>query len=210
MPPPGRPSSRQASPSSWVRGGANSGVCEDEHNFHGAPAGARYGLRPDPADQAEPTRCARVSVVVSARSGIVRRASSPAVGEIGRRTVSASFDDIAPHLLVCKTRAKTMTPLRPPWQEPVNLDPPQDAFQTTVVPPELDGPFFHTISWPCLACLRAFRCRAAASRRFPCLSTSRSSLVARGASQTPCSQLWRQAAAQFGAVAETLCICSSW
>ena len=113
MPPPGRPLSRQASPSSWVRGGANSGVCEDEPLFHGAPAGARYGLRPDPADQAEPTRCARVSVVVSARSGFVRRASSPAVGEIGRRTVSASFDDLAPHLLVCKTRAKTMTPLRP-------------------------------------------------------------------------------------------------
>ena len=113
MPPPGRPLSRQVSPSSWVRGGANSGVCEDEHHFHGAPAGARYGLRPDPADQAEPTRCARVSVVVSARSGFVRRASSPAVGEIGRRTVSASFDDNEPHLLVCKTRAKTMTPLRP-------------------------------------------------------------------------------------------------
>ena len=113
MPPPGRPLSRQASPSFWVRGGANSGVCEDEHNVHGAPAGARYGLRPDPADQAEPTRCARVSVVVSACSGFVRRASSPAVGEIGRRTVSASFDDLAPHLLVCKTRAKTLTPLRP-------------------------------------------------------------------------------------------------
>ena len=37
-------------------------------------------------------------MVVSARSGIVRRASSPAVGEIGRRAVSASFEDIAPHL----------------------------------------------------------------------------------------------------------------
>ena len=45
--------------------------------------------------------------------GFVRRASSPAVGEIGRRTVSASFDYLEPHLLVCKTRAKTMTPLRP-------------------------------------------------------------------------------------------------
>ena len=172
MPPPGRPLSRQASPSPWVRGGANSGVCEDEPLFHGAPAGARYGLRPDPADQAEPTRCARVSVVVSARSGIVRRASSPAVGEIGRRTVSASFDDLLPTSARVQIESKNPDPSASPWQEPAILALLQDSFfayQSLVEPPELEPLSILIIPWPSLASAAANPRRAAASRRYPSL-----------------------------------------
>ena len=65
-----------------------------------------------------------------------------------------------------------MTPLRPPWQEPVNLDLHQDSFyayQSTVEPPELEPLSILIIPWPSLASAAANPRRAAASRRYPSL-----------------------------------------